>query len=687
MIGPDNQILDAQPCFFMGVCEARNDPLKLGRVKVRIFGLHTDDLTILSADDLPWASCLIPTTEAGPAGLGTTKPGIPPGTWVFGLFLDGDLKQQPLVLGSIQGFTRKPENSPDNFIEAEKRRRSKVPENEDIPFKEDIELGVDITRGFMDPHEEKLSGNPKSSYSTKEEPETHKLSRSTDTQYTFEEKKKLDRTFNIHKAIDRVGSPTENITWNEEESDRATEYPYLQIQESESEIVEEIDDTPYRERRQIYVGPNLSYDEVGHHHYSKTLGNRINIQHSPNHRTYILGNSDSFTGMDVTDLVGGNEVKEVYGTSSKIVYGDFKVSYLGTNSTQLFGAKLETTVGDTYHLNIVNEFKLEVGSNSRLVYRGSLDEIHWMRDRVWNEGTVHRLRKRDVFEKINQKAHYIINDGRYTLISLGDEQTTISKDYKLHVGADPATKGEFHEIVKGKKKVHIYDNVNSVYEQNEFKQVIKDLDLSVGGSVNDVVLENRRSKVLVDKIVQVKGWFYQKTTNALSHIGTWWMKLNELKQVIIINESYIKAKRSLTENRADHNKADQSLKVDGNYHIKVGGNLVFDVGGRILMQAGSDFVIGAQGSSIIGCGGTLHAGGSACIIYDPPAKVFHISTPHVTTLKTPIQIPEITADIIDLSSLSSLSPPQCPDFEIIQPDYPVEAELPTKPTMAEDEYV
>jgi len=687
MIGPDNQILDVQPTFFMGVCEARNDPLKLGRVKVRIFGLHTDDLDILSADDLPWASCLIPTTEAGPAGLGTTRSGIPPGTWVFGLFLDGEEKQQPLILGSIQGLSKKMEKSPDNYLEGEKRRTEKPLENEDLKFKEDIELGVDISRGFTDPHEEKLSGNPKYSYAVNEEPESHKLARSTNTEYTFEERKRLDRTFNIHKAIDRSEEPPSEVAWDEEASPRATEYPYLHIHESESGIVDEVDDTPYHERVQTYLSPSLSYDEVGHHHYTKTLGNRINIQHSPNHKSYILGNSDSYIGIDVTDLIGGNEVREVYGTSSKIVYGNFKLSCLGNESAQLFGSNLETTVGNDYHLNVINEFKIEVGSNSRIVYRGTLDEIHWMRDRVWNEGNVHRLRKRDLYEKINQKAHYIINDGRYTLISLGDEHLTIAKDYKLHVGADSKTKGELHEIVKGKKKVHIFEDVNSVYEQNEFKQVIKDMDLSVGGSVSDVVLENRQSKVVKDKILQVKEWFYKKISNALNHVGVWWMNVQELKQVIVKNDSYIKAKRSLTENRADHTKADHSLKVDGNYHVKVGGNLVFDVGGRVLIKAGADFVVGAQSESIIGCGGKLHVGGTACIIYDPPADEYHVDVPHATTVKSAIQIPQITANIIDLSSLASLTPPECPDFEIIQPDYPKEAEMPTKPTLSEEEYV
>ena len=42
--------------WFTGVVEDRNDPSKLGRVRVRIVGHNTDDKTKIPTKDLPWAS-------------------------------------------------------------------------------------------------------------------------------------------------------------------------------------------------------------------------------------------------------------------------------------------------------------------------------------------------------------------------------------------------------------------------------------------------------------------------------------------------------------------------------------------------------------------------------------------------------------------------------------------------------
>ena len=33
--------------FYTGVVEDRQDPLEVGRVRVRIYGLHTDDLSLI----------------------------------------------------------------------------------------------------------------------------------------------------------------------------------------------------------------------------------------------------------------------------------------------------------------------------------------------------------------------------------------------------------------------------------------------------------------------------------------------------------------------------------------------------------------------------------------------------------------------------------------------------------------
>lgn len=76
------------------------DPKELGRVQVRIHGIHSQLEFDLRLADLPWASCVVPTTEGGTSGIGR-MPQLQPGAQVVGFFLDGELSQVPLILGSI----------------------------------------------------------------------------------------------------------------------------------------------------------------------------------------------------------------------------------------------------------------------------------------------------------------------------------------------------------------------------------------------------------------------------------------------------------------------------------------------------------------------------------------------------------------------------------------------------------
>jgi len=86
--------------WFIGVVESTNDPLHVGRCRVRIYGVHNDNVDHVPESALPWASCLVPTTEDGVSGLGRS-PGLKPGAMVFGFFMDGALSQQPVIMGSI----------------------------------------------------------------------------------------------------------------------------------------------------------------------------------------------------------------------------------------------------------------------------------------------------------------------------------------------------------------------------------------------------------------------------------------------------------------------------------------------------------------------------------------------------------------------------------------------------------
>jgi len=71
-----------------------------GRVKIRVHGLHTEDTRLIPQNDLPWAQCMIPTTEGGVSGIGRI-PQLLPSALVFGFFADGLNSQIPIVMGSL----------------------------------------------------------------------------------------------------------------------------------------------------------------------------------------------------------------------------------------------------------------------------------------------------------------------------------------------------------------------------------------------------------------------------------------------------------------------------------------------------------------------------------------------------------------------------------------------------------
>lgn len=89
--------------WFVGVVEDRRDPEQTGRVRVRCFGWHTEDKTLIPTDALPWAHILQPPNM--PASYTCRE-----GDYVFGFFLDAESAQQPVIVGVIPG---KPENKPD----------------------------------------------------------------------------------------------------------------------------------------------------------------------------------------------------------------------------------------------------------------------------------------------------------------------------------------------------------------------------------------------------------------------------------------------------------------------------------------------------------------------------------------------------------------------------------------------
>ena len=95
--------------LYTGCVEDRQDPLKLGRCRVRIVGLHTESKISLPTEDLPWAYPIMPVTSAGTSGIGSAPLGPVEGTWVLITFMDPD-EQMPMMLGTMIGAYQTPES-------------------------------------------------------------------------------------------------------------------------------------------------------------------------------------------------------------------------------------------------------------------------------------------------------------------------------------------------------------------------------------------------------------------------------------------------------------------------------------------------------------------------------------------------------------------------------------------------
>lgn len=97
---PYSDFYGDQTRWFVGSVISLNDPEKLGRVQVRIYGVHSDNKIDIPDEDLPWAQVVSPITQGSHEGVGNYL-GLQTNSLVFGIFLDGQHSQLPLVIGVI----------------------------------------------------------------------------------------------------------------------------------------------------------------------------------------------------------------------------------------------------------------------------------------------------------------------------------------------------------------------------------------------------------------------------------------------------------------------------------------------------------------------------------------------------------------------------------------------------------
>ena len=307
--------------WFFGVVEDRNDPIKLGRVRVRCLGWHTDDKKLLPIASLPWAQCIQPVTSAATSGIGRSPTGLVEGSWVFGFFMDGKEAQKPMIMGSLAGLpTEEPDTTKGfNGIYPTILGEPDIPR----PARGEAEGNLIVNDGILPT---KLVNRPV-----------------RDRQY---ETKILGKTNDVYEAIapsveaidDKEGTdysePDGSPTWNEPNpryggekagenpASKISTYPLNHVHVSESGHLFEIDDSPGAERIHQYhrTGTFVEVQPNGTRS-TKVVGKDYEIVISDK-KVKIEGKMTVSIDGDAKLLVKGNHYTEVGGDQYVIVYGD-----------------------------------------------------------------------------------------------------------------------------------------------------------------------------------------------------------------------------------------------------------------------------------------------------------------------------------------------------------------------------
>lgn len=333
--------------YFFGVVEDRQDPLKVGRLRVRIVGVHTQDKQALPTADLPWALCVLPITASGISGIGNSATGLLEGSWVFGFFRDGHFRQEPVILGSLPG---KPTELADN-------RRGFYDPNEIYPKYKD------------EPDVNRLAVNAKDADGNETNPSLS-LTIRRETRITGI----ATADYNSMVAADgELTQASDGTVWNQPEIPYNALYPYNHVYESESGHLQEFDDTPGAERIHIRhrTGSSIEYhpdgtrtDIIKKDQYTLTTGDQsVYIQGKSDttingrHKLYINKNGQANNHYDIEIGPGAN-------INIQVDNGDINLHTLNGRLNLNSGGDTNLKVGGSLTIDVAGNLIQNVEGNT-----------------------------------------------------------------------------------------------------------------------------------------------------------------------------------------------------------------------------------------------------------------------------------------------------------------------------------
>ena len=299
--------------WWIGVVENRQDPIKLGRCKVRCIGWHSENKMDLPTENLPWATPVMP--------LNNTNTYVPKeGDMVVGFFADGENAQEPIMFGAFPGIPLKESNPQQAFNDPRTATELKAaPRTPNTKTYSTNGTGIVITESTQ------ANSYPK----ILDEPSTSRIARNDAASIT--------KTFIQERKDNRVKSvPTanSNFTWNEPETKYGTVYPYNNVKETESGHILEFDDTPEKERIHL-AHRNGSFQEwfpdgdkvekVTKDNYTIVMGDdKVFIMGSCN--VTVQGSAQVYVKKDALLKIDGNVQVAVGGNYTEIVGGTYTIN-------------------------------------------------------------------------------------------------------------------------------------------------------------------------------------------------------------------------------------------------------------------------------------------------------------------------------------------------------------------------